>query len=303
VSAADWLFHGGAIHAGTPGTGTTGALAVAGNRIAALGEEAIALRGPRTEVVDLAGGALLPGFQDAHIHAVVGGLQQLGCDLAVLHDLDEYRAAIRAFSDDHPHASWIQGSGWYGDVFPGGFPHRDELDRLVPGRPAVFLSHDAHGVWVNSAALRLTGIGRHTPDPPGGRIMRDASGEATGMLAESAAGLVTRLLPPVTAAQRAEALLRAQAYLHGLGVTAWQDAAVGSLLADEAVDARTAVHAYTLGAARANRLDAETGSLEPGKLADLVVLDRDPLAVPATELSSIQVRATFVDGQPVHAAG
>jgi predicted amidohydrolase YtcJ len=75
------------------------------------------------------------------------------------------------------------------------------------------------------------------------------------------------------------------------------------LLAGEAVDVRTAVDAYTLGAARANRLDAETGSLEAGKLADLVVLDRDPFAVPATELSSVQVRATFVDGQPVYAAG
>ena len=75
------------------------------------------------------------------------------------------------------------------------------------------------------------------------------------------------------------------------------------LLAGEAVDVRTAVGAYTLGAARANQLDAETGSLEAGKLADLVVLDRDPFEVPATELSSVQVRATFVDGQPVYAAG
>jgi len=97
MSTADWLFHGGTIHVGAPGQGSTGALAVTGNRIAALGDEAIALRGPRTEVVDLAGGALLPGFQDAHIHAVVGGLQQLGCDLAVVHDLEDYRAAIRAF--------------------------------------------------------------------------------------------------------------------------------------------------------------------------------------------------------------
>ena len=75
------------------------------------------------------------------------------------------------------------------------------------------------------------------------------------------------------------------------------------LLAGEAVGVRSAVHAYTLGAARANRLDAETGSLEAGKLADLVVLDRDPFAVPPSELSSLRVRATFVDGQLVHAAG
>jgi len=146
VSAADWLFHGGAIHAGAPGQAAAiSALAVTGNRIAALGEEAIALRGPRTEVVDLAGGALLPGFQDAHIHAIIGGVQKLGCDLAGVHHIQDYRKAIRDFSDAHPDAEWIQGSGWYGDVFPGGFPHRDELDRLVPDRPAAFLSHDAHG--------------------------------------------------------------------------------------------------------------------------------------------------------------
>ena len=105
VSAADWLFHGGAVHVGEPSPGTADALAVTGNRIAALGDEAIALRGPRTEVVDLAGGALLPGFQDAHIHAIVGGLQQLGCDLAVHHNLEDYRKAISDFSDEHPRAS------------------------------------------------------------------------------------------------------------------------------------------------------------------------------------------------------
>jgi predicted amidohydrolase YtcJ len=91
VSAADWLFRGGAVHAGEPGPATVDALAVTGNRIAALGEEAIALHGPRTEVVDLAGGALLPGFQDAHIHAVIGGVQQLGCDLAGVHHIQDYR--------------------------------------------------------------------------------------------------------------------------------------------------------------------------------------------------------------------
>jgi predicted amidohydrolase YtcJ len=232
AEGADWLFHGGAIHAGDrDAAAPTHALAVKGERIVALGDDAVDRRGFGTEIVDLQGGALLPGFQDAHIHAVAGGLQQLGCDLDGVHGLEDYRKLIRLYADSHPDAAWVEGAGWYGDVFPGGFPHRHELDQLVPDRPAVIISHDAHGVWVNSEALRRAGIDRDTPDPDGGRIMRDADGEPTGMLAESAADLVTRLLP-VTGPERLDAaLMQAQAYLHSLGVTAWQDAAVGAALA------------------------------------------------------------------------
>lgn len=230
MTAADWIFHGGSVHTMTGGP-SCDAVAVADGRIVAMGRAAVdEVRGRKTEVVDLEGCALLPGFQDAHIHPIAGGLQQLGCDLSELHGLDAYRARIHAYACDHPDAEWIEGAGWYGDVFPGGFPDRAELDRLLPDRPVVLVSHDAHGVWVNSEALRRARIDRHTPDPDGGRIMRDESGEPTGLLVESAATAVTDLLPGPDAGTMRQALAQAQSYLHGLGITAWQDAAVGDAL-------------------------------------------------------------------------
>ena len=229
--SADLIFFNGVVHPIDPSLPTTDTLAVQGDRVVALGEDAAALKGAHTELVDLAGGALLPGFQDAHIHAVAGGLQRLGCNLEDVHSLDDYRSLISAHAQRHPDDEWLEGAGWYGDVFPGGYPHRDELDRIAPGRAVVIVSHDAHGAWASTEALRRAGIDRHTPDPDGGRIVRDANGEPTGMLFESAADLVTELLPKPDARRLDEALLEAQRYLHGLGITAWQDAAVGEALA------------------------------------------------------------------------
>lgn len=228
---ADLIIHGGAIHTMDPRQPITDAVAVRGGAITAVGSDDVgAMHSHRTEVVNLGGGTLLPGFQDAHLHPVAGGLQQLECDLSELHSLADYRKAISGYAGRHPDAPWIRGAGWYGDVFPGGFPDRAELDALVPDRPAILISHDAHGAWANSQALRLAGIDRQRPDPDGGRIMRDAEGEPTGMLLESAAELVTRLLPTPGAAELEQALLQAQSYLHSRGITAWQDAAVGDAL-------------------------------------------------------------------------
>lgn len=231
MTGAELLVHGGTIHTMDPQRPMVDAVAVAGGNIIAVGgAEVDAVRTARTDVVNLGGRALMPGFQDAHIHPLAGGLGQLECDLSELHDLQDYRRTIADYSRAHPNAQWIHGAGWYGDVFPGGFPDRTELDKLVAQRPAVFISHDAHGAWANSPALEHAGIDRHTPDPAGGRIVRDAQGEPTGMLLESAAELVTSLLPAVGNDQLERAMLTAQAYLHSLGITAWQDAAVGDAL-------------------------------------------------------------------------
>lgn len=228
---ADTIVFGGPIRTMDPRLPVTDAVAVTDGVITAVGREEVGSAGsPRTEVVDLDGRTLLPGFQDAHLHPLDGGLQQLECDLSELHSLDGYRLAIRAFADAHPDDEWVRGAAWYGDVFPGGFPDRRELDALTGGRPAVFACHDGHGVWVSSAALERAGIDRDTPDPDGGRIQRDAAGEATGVLMESAADLVTDLLPEPDEAHLERALLQAQSYLHRLGITAWQDAAVGDAI-------------------------------------------------------------------------
>ena len=230
MTHADWIFSDGPVHTMDSDHPHTDAVAVADGKIVALGADAASWRGPATEFIDLAGKALLPGFQDAHVHPLAGGLQLLGCDLSGVHSLDEYRTLITDYARDNPSAEWVQGAGWYGDVFDGGFPHRALLDELVPDRPVFLISHDGHGAWVNSRALELAGITDTTPSPDGGIIARDGAGAATGMLIEHAADLVSALIPEPDAQHIRRALLTAQAYLHSLGVTAWQDAAVGQAL-------------------------------------------------------------------------
>ncbi|MGC7101264.1 amidohydrolase [Amycolatopsis lurida] len=206
-------------------------IAISDGRIMAVGAagELAHLAGRKTVRIDAHGAAVLPGFHDAHVHPLAGGVALLGCDLSGVHSLPEYQRLIiehAARSDD----TCITGSGWFGDVFPGGLPDRHLLDTLVPDRPAVFSSHDAHGVWVNSRALALAGIDRDSPDPPAGRIVRDDRGEPTGILLDSAAEPVTALLPAHSPDKLGEALRAAQAHLLSLGITSWHDAIVGEYL-------------------------------------------------------------------------
>ncbi|HSO28348.1 MAG TPA: amidohydrolase, partial [Candidatus Sulfomarinibacteraceae bacterium] len=114
-------------------------------------------------------------------------------------------------------------------AFPGATPTREELDRVVPDRPAFFVNRDGHGAWVNTRALAAAGITRDTTDPADGRIERDARGEPSGTLHEGAMELVRTLIPPPTVEDVAHGLALAQAYLHRLGITAWQDAWVTPL--------------------------------------------------------------------------
>lgn len=207
------------------------ALAIADGRIVAVGSDAeiTAFATESSMHIDAAGAALLPGFHDAHVHAQAGGLGLLGCDLDSEHSVAGYARLITEYAASHD-GDWVVGAGWFGDAFPGGLPTHALLDELVPDRPAVFTSHDAHGVWVNSVALRLAGIDSATVDPPAGRIVRDESGEATGMLFDTAGELVTKLLPKHRAEDLRAGLLAAQEHLFSLGVTAWHDAILGAYL-------------------------------------------------------------------------
>ena len=180
------------------------------------------------EVVDLDGALLAPGFTDAHVHPIQGGLERLRCDLSELDTREDYLAAIAGYAESHPGEEWILGGGWAMPAFPGGIPLASDLDAVVPDRPVFLPNRDHHGAWVNTRALELAGITRETPDPPDGRIERDADGHPSGTLHEGATALVSRHLPRTTGADYRAALLAGQAYLHSLGVTGWQDAIVGS---------------------------------------------------------------------------
>jgi len=180
------------------------------------------------EIVDLAGGLLSPGFVDAHVHPIQGGLERLRCDLSGLSTREDYLVVIAAYAAAHPDLPWILGGGWAMPAFPGGNPTAADLDAVVGKRPVFLPNRDHHGAWVSSRALEISGIDRHTPDPPDGRIERDTDGRPTGTLHEGATALVARHLPRTTGDDYYAALLSGQAYLHSLGVTAWQDAIVGA---------------------------------------------------------------------------
>jgi predicted amidohydrolase YtcJ len=228
MAYADLVFTGGPVFTAGAARPEPGGVAVTGGRIVAVDDDLDDLIGPGTEVVDLDGRMLAPGFQDAHVHAVWGGLDMLRCDLSPYSTQREYLDALGRYAPSHPDDAWVLGGGWAMSAFPGGTPTASALDTVVPDRPAFLPNRDGHGAWVNSAALRLAGIDRHTPDPADGRIERDADGVPTGTLQEGAMSLVNRLLPVEPPERLVDALLEGQRHLHSFGITAWQDAIVGS---------------------------------------------------------------------------
>ena len=225
LAGEELVFHNGTVFDGRQFLPAGTAVLVRDGKIAAVG---LAQPADGAAPVDLAGGTLLPGFIDAHVHPVFAGDQLRRCDLRAASSAAGYTALVAAYAAAHPEQEWITGGGWSMDAFPGGVPTRGLLDAVVADRPVFLPNRDGHGAWVNSEALALAGIGRSTPDPADGRIERDAAGEPNGMLQEGAAGLVSRLLPPVTEQDWYLALLAAQDYLLSLGITGWQDAIVAS---------------------------------------------------------------------------
>jgi predicted amidohydrolase YtcJ len=226
---ADLIFRSGAVYTMDAARRWAEAVAVRDGTITAVGTDGqvLALKGPKTEIVDLAGRMLLPGFQDAHCHPPGGGYDMLHCNLSDAYSLEEYEEIIAGYAADHPGSAWIVGGGWSMDIFPGGNPAKATLDRLVSDRPVYLPSRDGHSVWVNSKALEIAGVTKDTVDPTDGWIVRDADGEPAGTLHEGASELVNTFVPDETMDDWIAALRVAQPYLHSLGITAWQDASVG----------------------------------------------------------------------------
>ena len=224
----DLVLTGGRVFTADAALTVAEAVAVRDGRIAWVGSaaEAAAQVGAGTRVLELEGRTVVPGFQDAHCHPAEGGVESLRCTLYDAHSREACLKTIARYAAGHPELEWIVGAGWSIDSFPGGTPGRADLDAIVPDRPAYFENRDGHGAWVNSRALELAGITRETPDPSGGRIERDASGEPQGTLHEEAMSLVADLLPPTTQDEWETGILRAQATFHALGITAWQDASI-----------------------------------------------------------------------------
>jgi len=198
---ADVVFTGGTIMTMDSTAPSAEAVALRDGRIVYVGSEEGAQRwiGTSTVIVPLAGRTLLPGFVDAHIHPVSSGVELAGCDVAEDETREALEEHVRRCAAALPDSAWLVGSNWALPLFPEANPRREWLDSLAPGRPAYLSAADGHSGWANSEALRLAGITRETQDPLNGRIERDARGEPTGTLRESAMALVTAVIPPVTA--------------------------------------------------------------------------------------------------------
>lgn len=226
---ADLVLRGGAVYTVDAARSWAQAVAVSGGVIVEVGtdEQVAGLTGPRTNVIDLAGRMLLPGFIDAHVHASAAGLERLRCDLSDAHGLSDYLAAVRTYAQANPGTGWITGGGWSIDVFPGGVPSRHDLDQVAPDRPVFLSNRDHHAAWVNSKALDLAGVTASTPDPADGRIEREPCGSPAGTLQEGAMGLVERVVPRPQVREQVDGILEGQRYLHALGITGWQEAIVG----------------------------------------------------------------------------
>jgi predicted amidohydrolase YtcJ len=292
----DLILHGGRIRTMAPGVdgpaATDGdrpaatAVAVAGVRVAALGSDrdVLALRGRRTRVVDLRGRTVLPGFTDAHTHPVSGGLRHVECDLDRFDTEAAHLAAVAAYAAAHPDRAWIVGDGWSMETFPGGIARREALDSVVPDRPVLLTNRDGHGAWVNTRALELAGIDAATPDPPLGRIERDPDGTPVGMLQEAAIELVRRLIPEHDQATFERALLDAQAELHALGITGWQDANVPPRLvaAYRAIAGRGQLTARVTLSLSTNEFDLYGEEADPFGGTDAIAAVRDAVAAEAS---------------------
>jgi predicted amidohydrolase YtcJ len=196
------------IYRGDAWGGLAQALAVRGNRILRIGNnrDINRLRQPDTIVIDAGGGAILPGFTDAHMHLLSGGLQVDALDLSGAATLDQLEDRVRAFAEAHPGRSWIRGRGWRNDLFAGGRPTRRSLDELVGNRPAQIVSSDGQATWLNTRGLRAAGISAETRSPRGGVVVKGRTGEPTGLLEGTAQTLASRALPEPTRAERLDAL-------------------------------------------------------------------------------------------------
>lgn len=204
-----------------PGVSPHRSLLVRDGRIALLGTLAdCRAAAGQAEVIDLRGKALLPAFTDTHTHFVELGKFRLQLNLAGCATLADVRERITKFRQEHPQPpAWILGGGW--DINRLDQPAavtKDLLDKFFPDLPVALYSKDYHSRWCNSLALKLAGIGAETPDPPGGKIQRDVSGQATGILSEAASDALEKFIQPPSVAEVEAAVMASLPEIHRLGL-------------------------------------------------------------------------------------
>jgi predicted amidohydrolase YtcJ len=222
ATAPDVIYTNARIWTGDSLRPSAQAMAIRGDRLLAVGSDSAvsALRGPRTRMVDLERQRVVPGFIDSHWHLPT----QVRADLTDAGTVGEIVTRLRAWAAKLPKGAWVVGRGWMPTDFPQNAPHKRFLDGAFPDRPVVLTDRDGHQTLANSVALARARITRDTKDPAQGRIDRGAGGEPTGLLKEAAAGLVTSLVPPPTAAEIVQRLDEQTQKAASFGLTMVQEA-------------------------------------------------------------------------------
>lgn len=202
------------------------AIAVADGKVLALGtnDEIEKVKGPHTEVIDLGGHFVMPGFNDAHTHLATGGFEKLNVDLVGTKSLDDMKQRIAARVKTSGAGEWIVGRGWDHTLWAEQkTPTRQDIDAVTGDHPAIFNRVDGHIAVANSAALKAAGITAQSADPHGGKIDHDDKGEPTGILRETAMNEVFEKIPPPTPQQRRRAAELALQDAAQWGITSAQD--------------------------------------------------------------------------------
>ena len=202
------------------------AMAVHDGRVEAVGrnDEIAKLKGPSTEVINLGGHFVMPGFNDAHVHLANAGFQRLTVDLAGVKSLSEFRDRIRARVQNAAPNEWIVGGGWDQTLWPvKELPSRWDIDEVTKDHPVFLERVDGHIAVANTRALQLSSITVASKDPAGGKIDRDTTGQATGILRETARQAVTAVIPKPNHDRRRQAIEAALLDVARSGVTSVQD--------------------------------------------------------------------------------
>jgi predicted amidohydrolase YtcJ len=223
AQSADTIIHHAKIYTVNANQPWAEAIAIQGDKIIAVGseDEVEKLRKPKTKMIDAGGRLVLPGFVDCHIHFLDGSLSLGRVNLEGAKDVADIQRRLREYAAKHPGKDWILGRGWDYAMFGAAtLPDKKYLDELFPDRPAYIEGYDGHTYWANSKALALAGITKDTPNPPNGVIVRDpATGEATGALKEAAHGLVGKVVPKPTRAEKLDALRNGMKWANERGLT------------------------------------------------------------------------------------
>lgn len=204
------------------------AVAVYGNRILRVGtsEEVRRLAGPPTRVIDLHGRRVVPGFNDAHVHFVIGGQVLANVQLLDAASQAEFRARIARFVQSQAAGAWILSGIWDHERWtPAVLPTHQLIDDVTSKNPVFIMRLDGHMGLANALAMKLAGVDRNTKDVPGGVIVRDADGNPTGIFKDAAMTLINRVIPPLSVEQTETAILAAQQEAARNGVTSVQEMA------------------------------------------------------------------------------